>query len=103
MSVRELSEADLDCPIIRPRSGVAELPRSIALEADRLADEVARRWGTTSKEMLSNGPGSRVKHLAAARAELYLALRARGWSYPSIGRFAGGRDHTTVMAAVRSV
>jgi chromosomal replication initiation ATPase DnaA len=36
-----------------------------------------------------------------ARRELYAALRAKGWSYPAIGRFVGNRDHTTVMAALR--
>lgn len=31
----------------------------------------------------------------AARRAIYAGLRARGWSYPRIGR-AVGRDHTTV-------
>lgn len=35
------------------------------------------------------------------RAEIYTALRERGWSYPEIGRLCGGRDHTTVIFSIK--
>jgi hypothetical protein len=37
---------------------------------------------------------------ANARAEIYVLLRERGWSYPRIGAFMGGRDHTTILTSV---
>lgn len=64
-----------------------------------LAIRIARAHGVRSEDVL--GP-SRHPHLVAARRDLYAALRAKGWSYPAIGAFVGGRDHTTVMYALAS-
>lgn len=36
-----------------------------------------------------------------ARAEIYVLLRERKWSYIQIGRLVGGRDHTTVINSVQ--
>jgi hypothetical protein len=38
---------------------------------------------------------------ANARAEIYVLLRERGWSYPRIGALMGGRDHTTIITSVQ--
>ena len=38
---------------------------------------------------------------ANARAEIYVLLRERGWSYPRIGALMDGRDHTTIMTSVQ--
>ena len=38
---------------------------------------------------------------ANTRAEIYVLLRERGWSYPRIGALMGGRDHTTIMTSVQ--
>jgi hypothetical protein len=35
------------------------------------------------------------------RSEIYIALKAHGWSFPQIGRLVGKRDHTTVMNSVK--
>jgi chromosomal replication initiation ATPase DnaA len=43
----------------------------------------------------------RHQHVVRARQELYAILRAQGWSYPSIGRACGGRDHCTIMHALK--
>ena len=36
-----------------------------------------------------------------ARAEVYVLLRERGWSYWQIARLVGGRDHTTIINSVQ--
>jgi len=36
-----------------------------------------------------------------ARAEIYVLLRERKWSYIQIGRLVGGRDHTTIINSVQ--
>jgi len=38
---------------------------------------------------------------ANARAEIYVLLRERGWSYPRIGALMDGRDHTTIITSVQ--
>ena len=88
MGCIEFTEHDLALPeeSVAKRSG-----------ADALAVEVARMHGLRVGDML--GP-SRNPALTRARADLYRRLRACGWSYPMIGRFCGGRDHTTVMSAL---
>jgi hypothetical protein len=35
------------------------------------------------------------------RSEIYVNLRANGWSLPQIGRLVGKRDHTTVMNSIK--
>ena len=44
---------------------------------------------------------SNVHAHANARAEIYVLLRERGWSYPRIGALMGGRDHTTIITSVQ--
>jgi len=66
-------------------------------DLDALVRRIARAHGATPTEVL--GP-RRTKHLCAARRELYVALRAIGWSYPAIGRYVS-RDYSTVMNAVK--
>jgi len=39
--------------------------------------------------------------LMPARFAVYKALHLRGWSYPRIAKFMGGRDHTTILHGVR--
>lgn len=45
---------------------------------------------------------SRLRKFMPARREVCVYLReVRGWSYTRIGRFLNGRDHTTIIHAVR--
>lgn len=37
------------------------------------------------------------------RAQVYAFLRECGWSFPKIGHFVGGKDHTTVMHGVSNL
>ena len=77
-----------------------ELDGRTRLSAEMHAREVARRHGISVKDLLGK---ARNPHLQAARVELYRALRQQGWSFPSIGQFAGGRDHTTIIAAISPI
>jgi chromosomal replication initiator protein len=61
---------------------------------------VAREYGIEADEL--RGP-RRTRSVAEARLMAYALLRdTAGMSYPEIGAALGDRDHTTVMAGVRS-
>lgn len=46
----------------------------------------------------------RHAHVALARhIAMYVVRAALGLSYPVIGQLFGGRDHTTVMSAIRKI
>jgi chromosomal replication initiator protein len=60
--------------------------------------ETAEKYGLTVGNL--TGP-SRVIEVCAARFEaMYRIRKELGQSLPTIGRLFGGRDHTTVMAAI---
>lgn len=66
--------------------------RSIALD-------VCDRHGITFDEMCGD---RRVRDITTARHEfMALAYGTGRYSYPKIGQFLGGRDHTTIMHGVR--
>lgn len=70
------------------------MPTSRA-KARAILHEVAFKHGVTVEEIVSM---SRPPVLCAARNEAYYRLRTETtWSFPSIGRFLGGRDHATVI------
>lgn len=62
-----------------------------------LVDHVAEAHHVTRGDVLGRG---RTKRVAQARHAVMRALRDMGMSYPEIGRLLG-RDHTTVLAALR--
>lgn len=63
----------------------------------RLAAIVAKRTGVDVPDLLGR---RRTPRLAAARRELYYALRCEGLSYPEIGGLLD-RDHTTVLTEIK--
>lgn len=44
---------------------------------------------------------ARFGFLLKPRFAMYKALQLRGWSTPKIGRFIGGRDHSTVCHGIK--
>lgn len=77
----------------KPFSGVASV--------QDIVDMVASHFGVPAIDITSgrrNRGSVRARHVA-----MYLARVGTTRSFPEIGRFIGGRDHTTVMAAVRGV
>lgn len=68
--------------------------------ATRIIEEVAEKWGLKAKDLTSQ---SRTRYLAWARFEAAYRLRTEcPWlSLPMIGLRLGGRDHTSILNAVR--
>ena len=74
------------------------LPTRKAL-ARQIVQEVAAKHGVTFEEIVSM---RRQQHIVDARNEVYFRLRNETtWSFPSIGRFLGDRDHSSVMCGAR--
>ncbi|MHB2169929.1 helix-turn-helix domain-containing protein [Alsobacter sp. R-9] len=64
-----------------------------------ILEEVAEKHGLRVRDMQS---ASRLRHLVNARQEASYRLRHEcGLSLPAIGRLLGGRDHTTILWAVK--
>jgi chromosomal replication initiator protein len=65
-----------------------------------VAQEVAGRHGVSLEELI--GP-SRLRVIAHARQEAFFVLYESGRATtPQIGRWFGGRDHTTVIHGIRA-
>jgi chromosomal replication initiator protein len=68
---------------------------------DEVLSATAKSFGVTTGELIA-----RDRRPAVARARkvaIYLARELTGKSLPEIGRRLGGRDHSTILAAVRSL
>ena len=71
------------------------------LDAESIIAAVASHYGCTSKELIEK---NRNSHLSFPRqAAMYLCRELLGESYPSIGLIFGGRDHSTIMYAIRKI
>jgi hypothetical protein len=67
----------------------------------QIRDEVAAVFGLSIPELMSV---RRFGYLVFARHTIFaLAKRFTSYSYPMIGRFIGGRDHTTVLSGVHKM
>ena len=87
------STADLLTDLLRASS------RQISV--DVIQKRVAVNYGVRVSEMFS---ARRARNIARPRqVAMYLAKSLTSLSYPEIGRQFGGRDHTTVMHAVKTI
>ena len=87
------STADLLADLLRASS------RQISV--DVIQKRVAAHYGVRVSEMFS---ARRARNIARPRQiAMYLAKNHTSFSYPEIGRQFGGRDHTTVMHAVKTI
>jgi hypothetical protein len=77
---------------VDPMPGVACSP-----EVKEHIGEILERHNMTWKEAI--GPSRTIPFLRA-RAEIYIMLQRRGWSYPRIGKLCGKRDHTTILNSI---
>lgn len=77
------------------RSGTA------AADVAAIQDAVRHYYGVSLEEQLSK---TRRRAIAFPRmVAMYLVRNRLGLSFPEIGAHFGGRDHTTVMHAVRKI
>lgn len=72
-----------------------------AVTLKKIAESVAAFYSITMEDLLKQ---SRRKEFVKPRqTAMYLARKELGSSFPAIGDFFGGRDHTTVMHGVEKV
>lgn len=62
---------------------------------------VARGFNLRPEDLL--GARRRPDHVLARQVAMYLCRRKLGLSYPELGRAFGGRDHSTVIHAVKKI
>ena len=67
---------------------------------ERELSRICDRVGVTLP--IARGKDVRFTHVQMARAACYVWLKRQGWSYPAIGDYFGGRDHTTVISTIRT-
>ena len=90
----DLSQADLENIV---RTGVADKTPG-CLE---ILGEVARAMNLRAEDVLG---GKRRPDLVLARqVSMYICRRKLGLSYPELGRAFGGKDHSTVIHAIKKI
>lgn len=86
---------------LKQKPNAAELDKISTITPEKINLAITRIFGITENEL--NGT-SRRKDIAVARQfAFYLYKDVLDLSYPHIGKFFGGRDHTTIMHGCRKV
>jgi chromosomal replication initiator protein len=92
---------------LRQACEALEIPTATRLPTMReICSLVADRYGLTVDDLIGQ---SRARHIAHPRQEAMYLMYEQRWavsgnrrySMPQIGRFLGGRDHTTVLHGYR--
>ncbi len=73
------------------------LPRRLQVDPQQLLRAVAEEFQISPEKLMS--PSRTRKVVLPRQVAMYLLREDAGYSYPQIGQFFGGRDHTTVMYA----
>jgi chromosomal replication initiator protein len=66
-----------------------------------IQEVVAKRYGLPPVEMISERRSRAIAH--PRQLAIFLSRALTGRSFPEIGRMFGGRDHSTIIHAVRAV
>jgi chromosomal replication initiator protein len=96
-----LMRCPLDLEFARHELAAAMPSRPQVTSVERIQHEVCSHFHVNATEMLSH-----VRHRSVSKARhiaMYLCRQRLQCSFPEIGRAFNGRDHTTVMSAVRKV
>ena len=79
----------------------ATVPRTPVERARRIVALIGKEYGLSYNDVMSF---ARLNKIAEARQlSMYEIRRVMNWSQPAIGRFFIGRDHTTILHAVRKI
>lgn len=90
----------VSAPVELPKEGPPKVANGITIskipprQSRVIIETVAEKHGMSVDEIMSR---SRKDRIVAARHEAFYLLREAGYSYPQIGRFFGGMDHTTAL------
>ena len=74
---------------------------AVPLTADVVLGNVADMYGCTAAQLCENTRN--ISLVRPRQIAMYLCRILLGESYPSLGRMFGGRDHSTVMYAVKKI
>ncbi len=72
-----------------------------AVTLSKIAESVASFYSITLEDLIKQS--RRKEYVKPRQTAMYLARKELGSSFPSIGDFFGGRDHTTVMHGVEKI
>jgi chromosomal replication initiator protein len=81
------------------RAAIGATESNVDLSTDQVAKVISRRYKVKLADLKS---GTRRQEIVRARSlAMYLTRQLTGSSYHQIGKYFGGRDHTTVLHACR--
>ena len=75
------------------------LPQRSDVEPAKIIELVAKEWQTTVEALLGRDRSQKIAQ--PRQVAMYLLRKETDASLPQIGEVLGGRDHTTVMYAIR--
>lgn len=75
--------------------------KDLFLNLNKIINEVSDYFEISRLELLSSN--RRKKITLARQVAMYLSRSILGYSYPEIGSFFGGRDHSTVLHSVKKI
>lgn len=78
-----------------------DTPKATPLTSDIIIDVVAEHFMLPTKDLLSEKRHQKI--VTARQIAMYLCRNLLGSSYPALGRVFGGKDHSTVIYAVKKV
>lgn len=90
-----------EAPAPLPREPLAILMVGAPLRVRRIVAVVAAKYDVSVRDLL--GPSRLVIFCNPRHLAMYLVKRSFGWSWPRVGNIIGGRDHTTVINAIRRI
>ena len=105
---RPIVNADLVRRTVAPMPPLPEPPKPVVFEIpdyselqDRIAEECCKHYGVSARKLKSRSRKIPVSY--ARKAFFYLVRHNCQITHPAIGRLVGGRDHSSVSIAIRTV
>jgi chromosomal replication initiator protein len=77
------------------------LPQRSDVPPEKIIELVAKEWHTTTETLLGRDRSQKIAQ--PRQVAMYLLRKETDASLPQIGEILGGRDHTTVMYAIKKI